>query len=178
MVEHVILVNECDCELGTAEKVAAHIEGKLHRAFSVFLFDSAANTLLQRRATTKYHSAGKWANTCCGHPRPLETVDAAASRRLFEEMGVACSLDEVFSFVYRADVGNGLCEHEYDHVFVGFFDGIPVPCFDEVNAWRWESLGTVAADVAQNSYQYAPWFGIALEKLRAVGVPPSAAGQS
>jgi isopentenyl-diphosphate Delta-isomerase len=166
MEEHVVLVDECDREIGTAQKLAVHTAGLLHRSFSVFVFDSTDNLLLQRRARTKYHSAGRWANTCCGHPRPGETVQAAAARRLVEEMGFSCPLRGRSSVLYRVGVGGGLVEHEYDHIFVGRFDGTPAPSPHEVEEWRWSSVETVADDVLRHADHYASWFPIVLEALR------------
>ncbi len=167
MEERVVLVDECDREIGTEEKLAAHTAGVLHRAFSVFVFDGAGKVLLQRRARTKYHSAGRWANTCCGHPRPGEAVPAAAARRLVEEMGFSCPLRCVRSVLYRAGVGSGLVEHEYDHIFVGCFEGTPAPDPSEVEEWRWSSIETVADDVVEHAAHYATWLPIVLGALRA-----------
>jgi len=136
--ERVVLVDERDREVGTAPKLAAHEDGALHRAFSVFVLNGHGELLLQRRADTKYHSAGLWTNTCCGHPRPGEPVAAAARRRLREEMGFDCEPAPAGTFVYRAEVG-GLVEHEYDHVFVGRHETDPLPDPAEVSEWRWQS---------------------------------------
>lgn len=123
-MEYVVLVDEQDKETGTMEKLQAHLNGRLHRAVSVFLFNSKGELLLQQRASGKYHSANLWTNTCCSHPRPGESAYDAANRRLYEEMGLACELSEVFSFIYKAHLGNNLTEHEFDHVFVGTNDNI------------------------------------------------------
>jgi isopentenyl-diphosphate delta-isomerase len=168
--ERVVLVDREDRVLGTAPKQAVHVDGRLHRAFSVFVFDGAGNTLLQRRAGAKYHSGGLWSNTCCGHPRPGETTRGAARRRLREEMGFDCALHPALSFVYKRDLENGLIEHELDHVFVGQFDGIPVPNPEEVDDWRWAALSVVATDTIANPQLYSAWFPIALAKLYATGM--------
>src|SRR5919205_4313288 len=125
--EELILVDAQDRELGVKEKLQAHVEGALHRAVSVFVFDGGGRLLLQKRAPTKYHSAGLWSNTACGHPRPGESTLAAARRRLREEMGFDCELREAFQFLYRAELDGELVEHEYDHVFVGVHDRDPAP---------------------------------------------------
>lgn len=172
MREEVTLVDERDRVVGSAEKLAAHRSGQLHRAVSVFVFDEAGHMLLQRRAPTKYHSSGRWSNTCCGHPRPGETPGDAAHRRLQEEMGLNCPLESAFSFRYRADVGNGLVENEYDHVFVGRYAGSPIPHPDEVDAWRWASVDEVLEDVADHPDQYTPWLKIVLDEHRSRLVTP------
>src|SRR5437660_813812 len=132
MRENVILVNEKDEMIGIEEKITAHSVGALHRAFSIFVFNSHGELLIQKRASTKYHSKGLWSNTCCGHPRLTESIEEASRRRLREEMGFDCDVKEVFNFIYRTNVDNNLIEHEYDHVLVGRFDGVPKPNRDEV----------------------------------------------
>jgi isopentenyl-diphosphate delta-isomerase len=161
--EFVVLVDEDDNEIGLAPKLNAHRTGQLHRAFSVMLVDAQGRLLLQRRALEKYHSGGRWANTCCGHPRATESITDAAERRLTEEMGISCSLTEAGSFIYRADVGAGLVEHELDHLLVGRFDGGPAPAENEVVEWRWSSLEEVKGDLAAHPDLYAAWFPHALE---------------
>src|SRR6185503_16709121 len=123
MMQTVILVNEKDEVTGTAEKMEAHEKGLLHRAFSIFVFNSRGEVLMQQRAPGKYHSAGLWTNACCSHPRPGEKTEEAARRRLREELGFETALTEIFDFIYRAEFVNGLAEHEYDHVYVGEYDG-------------------------------------------------------
>ncbi len=166
MEERVILVDAEDRELGPAFKLPAHRTGQLHRAVSVFVFDDRGRLLLQQRAATKYHSPSLWSNTCCGHPRPGEATSEAAHRRLREEMGFDCALCEAFSFVYRAELAGGLVEHEYDHVFVGQYDGRPRPDPEEVAAWRWTSLDTVIRDAREHPDSYTTWFRILLSGYR------------
>ncbi len=137
MEELVVLVDENDKPVGTEEKLKAHQDGKLHRAFSVFIFNSQKQLLLQRRALSKYHSAGLWTNTCCSHPRPEESVLASAHRRLQEEMGFDCELKEIFNFKYKADFDNGLVEHEFDHVIIGYHDQNPISNPNEVDSYKW-----------------------------------------
>lgn len=169
--EIVILVNEADQEIGTQEKLAAHQNGgQLHRAFSVFLFHPDGRMLLQRRALTKYHFGGLWTNACCSHPRPGEATRDAANRRLQEELGISADIEEAFSFVYRAeDAVSGLTEHEFDHVFIGAFDGDPVPNPEEVAEVAWVHPDALLADLAENPTRYTPWFHIALERVMAAG---------
>jgi isopentenyl-diphosphate delta-isomerase len=160
----VVLVDDADHEVGIENKERAHREGRLHRAFSVFVFDRRGRLLLQRRARDKYHSGGLWSNTCCSHPRPGEPVMAAAHRRLREEMGFDCPLRWSFAFVYDAAVGANLVEHEYDHVFVGRFDGEPASDSREVEAWRWETLDVIRQEVSARPESYSAWLKIALEQ--------------
>lgn len=163
-MEQVILVDENDFVVGSAEKLQAHRDGKLHRAFSIFVFDSQQRVLLQRRAVNKYHSGGLWSNTCCGHPRPDETTAAAAQRRLAEEMNFNCRLHEVFRFTYRAELEEGLVEHELDHVFVGEFDGVPAPAPLEVEEWRWMSFDELRTEMRENPENFTSWLKIAIGK--------------
>jgi isopentenyl-diphosphate Delta-isomerase len=164
--EEVILVDENDRETGTAEKMEAHRKGLLHRAFAVFVVDSHGRLLLQKRASGKYHSPGLWTNTCCSHPRPGESVDNAAVRRLQEEMGINCTLSESFTFIYRADFDNGLTEHEFDHVLIGLCDNNPVPDHREVENYKYINLDHLSADIEKNPGNYTVWFRIAYPKVK------------
>ncbi|MBI4421289.1 MAG: isopentenyl-diphosphate Delta-isomerase [Gemmatimonadetes bacterium] len=168
--ERVVLVDDQDHELGTGEKLAVHRAGRLHRAFSVFVLDGEGRLVLQRRAAGKYHSAGLWSNTCCGHPRPGEPTPAAARRRLREEMGFECPLSAAFSFVYRAELEDGLTEHELDHVFVGSFRGTPRPDPAEVAEWRAVPVDELTRDLAARPRAYSAWLPPALDGLVARGL--------
>jgi isopentenyl-diphosphate delta-isomerase len=167
--ERVVLVDEHDREVGTAEKMAAHREPRLHRAFSVLVFHPERGLLLQRRAAGKYHSPGLWTNTCCSHPRPGETVTAAAARRLGEEMGMTCDLTPAFTFVYRAELDQGLTEHEYDHVLVGYTRQPPRPNPAEADGWRWTPLTEVLRDLERRPQAYTAWFRILMERFAPAG---------
>ncbi len=149
------------------EKMEAHRSPHLHRAFSVFLFDDKQRMLLQQRAHSKYHSGGLWTNTCCSHPYPGEAVDVAAARRLQEEMGIEASISKAFDFVYKADFDNGLYEHEFDHVFVGTYNGEVQPDPNEVAAYCYKSLAEINADMELSADKYTAWFKIALPLLEA-----------
>jgi isopentenyl-diphosphate Delta-isomerase len=164
MNDHVVLVNADDQPQGTAGKLEAHREGWLHRAFSIFVFDSRDRLLLQRRAERKYHSGGLWSNTCCSHPRPNESLHEAVHRRLDEEMGFHCPLQPAFGFIYRADVGAGLIEHEFDHVFIGTADARVLPDEKEVSDWTWADPETLTADVAARPERYTFWFRHVLDR--------------
>jgi isopentenyl-diphosphate delta-isomerase len=162
--EQLILVDAQDREVGVKEKMEAHVEGALHRAFSVFVFDSEKRLLLQKRALTKYHSGGLWSNTACGHPRPGETTHAAARRRLREEMGFDCELREAFEFLYRAELDGALVEHEYDHVLVGTYEGEPAPDPSEVEDWRWVTMDELRRDLRERPNDYSYWLSVAVNR--------------
>lgn len=158
MEEYIILVDENDKEIGFAEKIEAHNKGLLHRAFSIFIFNSHNQLLLQKRNKEKYHSGGLWTNTCCSHPRYGEKLNDAIYRRLEEEMGFTCELNEIFSFSYQVNFENNLIENEYDHVFIGTFDGEIIPNENEVEAYKWVDIGEVKADIVNNPHLYTFWF--------------------
>lgn len=163
--EQVVLVNENDIETGLIGKMEAHEKALLHRAFSVFVFNSKNELMLQQRALTKYHTPGLWTNTCCSHPRPDEKVNDAADRRLQEEMGFSCELKKVFDFVYRAPFENGLTEHEFDHVFLGSYDGEPEINTSEVHAWKWIGLEELKKEINTNPSAFTVWFKIAFPRV-------------
>jgi isopentenyl-diphosphate delta-isomerase len=163
--DYVIVVNDSDEELGHEEKLRAHRTPVLHRAFSVFVVDEHGAMLLQRRAAGKYHSAGLWSNACCGHPRPGEPVAAAAERRLAEEMGIRCPLVPAGSVSYSLDVGDGLREDEFNHVFVGLFSGTADPDPSEVCGWRWMAPDALRA-LQQGEGALTPWFAVVFAQLQ------------
>lgn len=166
MIENaVVLVNELDEEIGTMEKMEAHRKALLHRAFSVFIFNSKGEMLLQRRALNKYHSGGLWTNACCSHPMPGETPAQAAQRRLREELGFYTQLTSAFSFVYKAVFENGLTEYEYDHVFVGQYNGLIHPNPDEVGDYCYMKMDDIQASMVSHGHKYTEWFKIALPRL-------------
>ena len=162
MNEYVLLVNEQDQVIGKMEKLEAHEKGVLHRAFSVFLFNSNNELLLQQRAATKYHCPLLWTNTCCSHPRENESNLEAANRRLSEEMGMSASLSHAFHFIYQAEFSNGLIEHELDHVFIGNSDVNPIINTEEVNDFKFVSCDWIMNDMKAHPDDYTPWFKIAL----------------
>ncbi|WP_241558577.1 isopentenyl-diphosphate Delta-isomerase [Paracnuella aquatica] len=166
-VQEVLLVNEQDEPLGTMEKMAAHEQGLLHRAFSVFVFDGAGRMLLQQRAAQKYHGGGLWTNTCCSHPYPDEAVETAARRRLQEEMGFETPLEKIFAFTYRADVENGLVEHEYDHVFAGQYDGPMELNAEEVADSRYMEMEAIEDWIIAEPAAFTSWFRIAFPMVQA-----------
>lgn len=172
-MEEVILVDENDNSIGTCEKIEAHRNGgKLHRAFSVFIFNSRGEMLLQKRSIKKYHFGGLWTNACCSHPRPGEKIEDAAHRRLKEEMGFDCPLKKIFSFIYKATFKNGLTEREFDHVFIGFYDGDVKPNPNEADGYAWIDVNELKKDIIENPKKYpdfpekyTPWFKKAFERV-------------
>lgn len=172
--EKVILVDENDNQIGLMAKMEAHEKALLHRAFSVFIFNDKNELMLQQRAKHKYHSPGLWTNTCCSHQREGETNIEAGKRRLQEEMGFVTELKETTSFMYKAPFDNGLTEHEYDHVMIGYFNDEPMINEDEVAAWKWMPLEDVKNDIAKSPDNYTAWFKIIFEKFyQYINVNPS-----
>jgi len=170
MKEFVILVDEQDNEVGSMEKIEAHEKAVLHRAFSIFVFNEAGQMMLQRRALSKYHSPGLWTNTCCSHPHPGEKCEEATQRRIVEEMGFQCDMQEVFSFIYKAPFDHGLTEHELDHVFMAIYNAEPEINPEEVDDWKWIDVNDLLADVEDNPANYTIWFKIALEEMENKGL--------
>jgi isopentenyl-diphosphate Delta-isomerase len=162
MNDMVVLVDENDIHTGLMPKLEAHEQGLLHRAFSVFLFNTRGEMLLQKRAADKYHSAGLWSNACCSHPRPGERTADAAKRRLAEEMGMSCELTEVFCFIYKAALENNLTEYEFDHVFAGVTDNVPAPDDAEVADWRYMNMADLETALANNPQEYTAWFKLCM----------------
>lgn len=165
MKDYVILIDSNDREVGTAEKLEAHRLGLLHRAISVFVFNRKGELLLQRRHPDKYHSGGQWSNTCCSHPRPGEDTAAAASRRLHEEMGVACDLEYAFGFTYRVQFEPDLFEHEHDHVFTGRYDGPVNPNPAEVSDIRWVSEADLRREIETDPERFTYWFRLIYDRI-------------
>lgn len=161
----VILVDENDSVLGEMDKIEAHKQGHLHRAFSVFIFNNKGELLLQQRAEQKYHGAGLWTNTCCSHPQPGEDVLTSAEERLNHEMGLQSTLKFSHAFVYKSEVENNLIEHEYDHVFTGYIAGEPNINKDEVQDYNWMSLSEILEDIKNSPEIYTSWFKIALPQV-------------
>jgi len=165
-MEQVILVNELDEVIGQMEKMEAHLKGELHRAFSIFIFNSKGEMLLQQRALKKYHSGGLWTNACCSHPRPMETTLEAANRRLKEEMGFSTDLTKAFDFMYKVQFSNSLFENEFDHVFVGYYDGKVEINVDEVESYAFRTLEIIDLRIQQHPNYFTEWFLIAYPKLK------------
>ena len=158
--EKVVLVDEDDNQIGLMPKMEAHLKGKLHRAFSIIIFNSDRKILLQKRASTKYHTPNLWSNTCCSHQREGEDNINAGKRRLNEEMGFVTNLYNFSSFIYRVEFSNGLIEHENDHIMLGVFDGNPKPNPNEVDEWKWIDIDILVEDMQINPDHYTAWFMI------------------
>lgn len=164
-MEEVVLVDEKDHEIGLMEKMEAHQKGLLHRAFSVFIFNSRGELLLQKRASSKYHSGGLWTNTCCSHPRKDETALDAAKRRLQEEMGMNCALEKAFHFIYKSALDNELTEHELDHVFIGFTDDKPNLNPEEAEDFKYISLEKLNQEIESNPNNFTIWLKTCLPQV-------------
>ena len=163
--EHVILVDEQDHPIGLMPKMEAHEKGRLHRAFSVFVLNERHELLLQQRAMHKYHSPGLWTNSCCSHQRDKESTVDAGFRRLKEEMGFAVPVKEVFSFIYKVPFDNGLTEHEFDHVLVGYYNGGVKPHPEEAMGYRWQALSDIKRDMAEHPERFTAWFRIIFDRF-------------
>lgn len=165
MEEYIIAVDNFDKEIGPIEKMEAHYKGVLHRAFSILIFNSNNELLLQKRHSEKYHSPRLWTNTCCSHPRFGESLQEAVYRRLKEEMGFTCELKEIFSFVYKVEFEDNLLENEFDHVFVGTYDGEIIPNENEVEDFKWVSINEIKANIIANPHLYTYWFKCLFDKI-------------
>lgn len=154
------LVDENGNRIGSVEKLGAHKSGVLHEAFSIFVFNKNKELLLQQRNPSKYHSGGLWSNTCCSHPKENEDLEVAIHRRLKEEMGIDCDLVELFTFTYKVTLENNLVENEFDHVFVGSYDGVPSPDPEEVSEYKWIKIDDLKNDIENNPHLYTAWLKI------------------
>ena len=165
MEEQVILVDKNDNNIGKIGKLEAHQKGLLHRAISIFIFNSKNQMLIQRRSVHKYHTPGLWSNAACSHPRNNETTTHAAERRLKEEMGIKCNLFYVFNFLYRAEFSSGLIENELDHVYIGFSDKKPKPNPLEVGNYRYVNSNHLLNEINENPHIFTPWFKICVNRV-------------
>jgi len=163
--ENVVLVDRNDNPMGLMPKLEAHEKGVLHRAFSVFILNRKGQLMLQRRALDKYHSPGLWTNTCCSHPRESESIIEAGLRRLKEEMGFTTPLEPMFSFIYKSKFDNGLTEHEFDHVLLGYYDKQPFINTIEVSEWKWMSLEKIILEIKNKPEDFTVWFKIIFERF-------------
>lgn len=166
MEEQVVLINEQGEVLGLMDKQQAHFGGLLHRAFSVFIFNRKGEMLLQKRASCKYHSPGQWTNAVCSHPRKDESYPEAAKRRLNEELGISADIQEKFHFIYKAKVGEGLWEHEKDHVFTGIYEGNFRLNPEEVSEVRYISMENLETELKNHPENFTEWFKIILKEYQ------------
>ena len=162
--EKVVLVDDSNNQVGLMPKMEAHLKGVLHRAFSVIIFNNNGEVMLQKRASTKYHTPSLWSNTCCSHQRENEDNISAGKRRLKEEMSFITQLYDFESFIYKVSFSNGLIEHEFDHILVGIYNGLPNINLDEVDEWKWISIDELVNDMKDNSEKYTAWFKIIINK--------------
>ena len=165
MHDSLVLVDENDNEIGVLDKTSVHQRGILHRAFSAFIFNTKGELLIQQRADEKYHSAGLWSNTCCSHPYNGEKISDAVNRRLKEEMGLQCTTHFKFCFTYKTDFDNGLIEHEYDHVYFGESDDLPLPNKEEVKAFKYITLKNLEEEISLHPQKFTIWMKICLPKI-------------
>ena len=163
-MDYVVLVDSQDNELGKMEKLEAHEKGLLHRAFSIFLFNSKGEMLIQQRALSKYHSPGLWTNACCSHPAPNESIIEAGNRRLKEELGLSTELVDAFNFEYRETFENNLTEHELDHVLVGYSEENPILNQEEAKDYRWITWANLLEEIELSPENFTIWFKIILTK--------------
>jgi isopentenyl-diphosphate Delta-isomerase len=162
----VILVDKKDNKIEIMEKIEAHKKGLLHRAFSIFIFNSNNELLLQKRADSKYHSPGLWTNTCCSHPIPNSTLEIDIHERLKNEMGFDCELKKSFTFIYKAEFDNGLTENEFDHVFIGNYNDEPKPNEKEVSDYKWITLDELKKDIVNNPNIYTYWLKKVINRIK------------
>jgi len=157
MSQELILVDEKNNVIGYGDKLKVHQDGRLHRAFSIFVLNDNDELLLQKRAKEKYHSGGLWANTCCSHPLKGEDMEITIHQRLLQEMGFDCELKSFFHFTYKVEFDNNLTEHEYDFVFLGNYSGNPMPNPAEVSDWKWMDIHELHIDLKENPDDYVYW---------------------
>jgi isopentenyl-diphosphate Delta-isomerase len=157
-MDHVILVDQEDNMIGTMEKMEAHQKGALHRAFSVLVFNSKGEMLIQKRAKNKYHSGGLWTNACCSHPVLQEKINITARKRLLHEMGIDSTPEFLYKFTYKIELDNSLVEHEVDYVFKAIFNGTPVINLEEAEDWKYISLDDLKYSIVSHPQEYTHWF--------------------
>ena len=163
--DKVILVNVDDQEIGEKDKLKAHLDGDLHRAFSIFIFNSKNEILLQKRSSKKYHSPNLWTNTCCSHPQLGISMEKCLENRLEFEMGMCCELKLWFTFMYKAEFENGLIEHEFDHVYKGFSDELPKLNLNEASDYQYITLDNLKKELTINPEKYTAWLKLIIDKI-------------
>lgn len=157
-MEKIVLVNIDDEIVGSAEKMEVHRKGLLHRAFSIFIINDKGEMLIQKRNDSKYHSGGLWTNSCCSHQRINEELDEAIHRRLQEELGFDCKLQEQFDFVYRTVFRDSLIEYELDHVYIGNYSGEVNVNEEEISEFMWISKDELKDKLNKEAQKFTTWF--------------------
>ena len=161
----VVMVDINDNVVGTKEKIEAHKTPILHRAFSIYLYNSSNEMLIQKRADHKYHSVGLWSNACCSHPQLNENIKQGALERLENEIGIKTDIEELFSFIYMNKFNDSLYEYEYDHVFIGKYDGDFILNPEEASDAKWISIDELKKDLTLNPKAYSAWFIISAPRV-------------
>lgn len=165
--DQLILVDSQDQQLGSADKLTCHDgDGMLHRAFSVLLFNSRGELLLQKRAKEKRLWGDYWSNSCCSHPRLGESMDEACERRMLEELGLRAKLTFLYKFEYHADFGSLGAEHELCWVYIGRCDEEPSINENEASAWRYVSPKNLDSELASTPGHFTPWFKMEWDEIR------------
>lgn len=164
--EELILVDAEDREIGYLNKAKCHDgPGTLHRAFSVFLFNSAGELLLQQRAAGKRLWPEYWSNSCCSHPRKGESMATATLRRIEQELGIRANIEFVYKFSYQAEYKSLGAEHELCWVFVGRSHENLRPNSNEIAATRFVDVETLAGELAAGNAAFTPWFKLEWQRL-------------
>ncbi|MBO7134288.1 MAG: isopentenyl-diphosphate Delta-isomerase [Bacteroidales bacterium] len=164
-MENIATVSQSDRITGYAPKLLVHQQGLLHRAFSIVVFNDKGEMLMQRRATTKYHSGGLWTNTCCSHLVEGKDMETYMHERLQHEMGFDCELKFAFTFHYTANFDNGLTENEIDHIYIGIWNGTPLPNPAEADDYRWESPDNIKSEMKLHPEMFTVWFREIMERM-------------
>lgn len=166
-MEQIILVDKNDNETGYMSKEQAHLgAGALHRAFSIFIFNSKGQVLLQKRAPGKMLWGGHWSNSCCSHPRRGEKMEEAVSRRLVEELGLRCDLRFLYKFQYQARFGDIGSENELCWVYVGKSDAAVVANENEIAEWKWVDVAVLSTEIAASPESFTPWMKMEWQELQ------------
>ena len=161
---NIVLVDVFDNKVGVCTKKEAHKLGKLHRAVSIFIYHDDM-MLIQKRAFHKYHSGGLWSNACCSHPSDDVALSDFARKRIYEEIEIECSIEEVFQFTYFHKFNDKIFEYEYDHVFIGEYKGDFKLNAEEAVEAKWISLEDLGVLLLEQPQLFSVWFLIAAPKI-------------
>jgi len=164
--EKLILVDEFDCAIGFSDKKKCHqLAGTLHRAFSIFLFNEQNQVLIHKRSQFKNLWPKYWSNSCCSHPRKGETLEVATKRRLLEELGMRCTLEFMYKFIYKASYKSIGTEHELCHVYFAKTLQNPIPNPNEISDIKWIGIDELSSDISDNPEIYTPWLKLEWETI-------------